>query len=83
MVMKMKEYIIKLDSKGSAYEFCSICSRFDGDVDVSCGKYSADAKSLLGVYGLPRNTELTVRTNFFKNEDNEQFREKIGQYIVR
>lgn len=79
----MKEYIIEIKSKDKASEFCNICSKFNGDIDVSCGTYNADGKSLLGVYGLPRNTEITVRTNFTLDRDNDEFSNMLSSYIVR
>lgn len=40
--------------------FVEVASKCDFDIDISYNRYSVDAKSILGVYGLDLSKELLV-----------------------
>ena len=46
----MRNYVnVKLNSIDNAKEFTKICEMFDEDIDYVIGRYTIDAKSLLGI----------------------------------
>ena len=48
MVQKM----VLLNTIGKAKQFCKIVSKYDFAVDLSCGSYAVDAKSILGIFSM-------------------------------
>lgn len=44
-------------------DFVAVASKCDFDIDIFYNRYTVDAKSILGVYGLDLTKTLTVRYN--------------------
>lgn len=54
-------------------EFVEVTSKCDFDIDISSyNRYSVDAKSIVGVYGLDMHSALTVSYDGY-NADFEQY----------
>ena len=48
----MHTIMIKLDSIDRVKEFVRIITAFDNDFDLRSGRYTVDAKSILGIFSL-------------------------------
>lgn len=74
----MYKTIIKLVSIDDVKNFVKKANELDYDVDLSLGKYTVDAKSIMGIFSLDlsREIELTVHS------DNKDFLDKISEYVV-
>lgn len=59
----MFQYKIKLKSFEDIHEFVKTCNKIDCDTDLSCGRTTVDAKSLLGVISLDIRQILYLSVN--------------------
>ena len=55
----MKTAQIKLSTIRDVQDFVGIATRFDGDLDLSSGRYIVDAKSIIGIFSLDLSKPLT------------------------
>lgn len=76
--------LIKLDSIENAKEFCEITSSSSYkniDIDLQCGRYVIDAKSILGILSVDLMREMKVV--FHGNEkDKNRFKEEIKKFLI-
>lgn len=56
--------VVKLSSVDQIHDFVKKCSKLDCDIDLIAGRYTVDAKSILGVFSvdLSRNLKLNIYT---------------------
>ena len=71
---------IKLSSIQDVREFVEIVTIYDIDIDLSCGRYVVDAKSIMGIFSLDLMSEITL-TAHTDNED-KLFNE-LKKFIVK
>ena len=51
---------ILLDSIEKVKKFVNLASAFPGDLDIKSGRYTVDAKSIMGIFSLDLSTPLTL-----------------------
>lgn len=76
--------LIKLDSIENAKEFCEITSSSSYkniDIDLQCGRYVIDAKSILGILSVDLMREMKVVFHGEKN-DEIRFKNEIQKFLV-
>ena len=75
----MIKAVIRLVSIDDVKDFVKKANMFDYDIDLSLGKYTVDAKSIMGIFSLDlsREIEMTVHS------DNTDFLEEIEDLIVK
>lgn len=75
----MLKAMIKLVSIDDVKDFVKKANMFDYDIDLSLGKYTVDAKSIMGIFSLDlsREIELTVHS------DSPEFLEAAAEHIVK
>ncbi len=75
----MTKAVIKLTSIEDVKEFVKKANTLDYDVDLSLGKYTVDAKSIMGIFSLDlsRDIELTIHS------DNSDFLDDIADFVVK
>ena len=56
----MKTAQIKLSTIRDVQAFVGIATAFDGDIDLSSGRYVVDAKSIIGIFSLDLLSPITV-----------------------
>lgn len=77
----MTEFYAALDSIRAVREFVSAASLTPVDIDVVSGRYTVDAKSILGLFSL--NLDEPVQVKVYGTEaDGQAFREKVVGMIV-
>ena len=70
----MKECMIKLDSIDEVKEFCGLTNGCKYDVDLISGKYTVDAKSIMGIFSL----DLTKALKMVIHADGEAAEDFLG-----
>jgi len=73
----MKEFVIKLNSMEEAKQFVNITSKYYFDVDIKSGRYTVDAKSLLGIFSIDLSRPVIVE---IYTEEYADFCEEIKQF---
>lgn len=70
---------VKLVSIDDVKDFVKKANDRSYDMDLSLGKYTVDAKSIMGIFSLDlsRELELTLHT------DDPSFLEDIAKYVVK
>ena len=77
---------IKLNTIESAKEFCDIVSDSqyrDVDIDLTCGRYVIDAKSILGILSMDLTKILTVVFHDGNDERCKEFFDKIKKWKIK
>ncbi len=77
----MTEFYVSLHSIADVREFVSAASLTPADIDVISGRYTVDAKSIMGIMSLTLEAPVMVRV-YGEAADGTAFREKI-QNLVR
>lgn len=56
----MKTAQIRLSTIRDVQDFVAIATGFDGDLDLSSGRYVVDAKSIIGIFSLDLLSPITL-----------------------
>ena len=78
----MLEVKIKLPNVNDTALFCAKCGEFDEDIDYICGRYTVDAKSLMGILSVSLNSECDVRLHTDDENTKYKFIKSIRFWIV-
>ena len=75
----MIKKVIRLVSIDDVKDFVKKANMYTYDIDLSLGKYTVDAKSIMGIFSLDlsREIELTVHS------DSTEFIDQIASHIVK
>ena len=76
----MKSITLLLNTTESVKSFVNIISQFDFDMDLRCGRYVVDAKSILGIFSLDLNRPVVLEVH---SEDCEELVKSISKYIYQ
>ncbi len=76
----MQTAVIKLDSIDKVKEFVRIITDFDSDFDLRSGRYTVDAKSILGIFSLDltKPIELVI----YSEEEADKIREAVAPFVI-
>lgn len=75
----MIKAVIKLVSIDDVKDFVKKANMFDYDIDLSLGKYTVDAKSIMGIFSLDLSREIDITVH----SDSTEFLEEIEEHIVK
>lgn len=75
----MKKVKIRLDSIAAVKEFVSVVNLYDFDIDLKSGRYSVDAKSIMGIFSLNLDNAIELIAH---TEDAGDFFDKIQSFVV-
>lgn len=78
----MQTIMIKLMTINDVKAFVTEANYCDFDIDLISGRYTVDAKSLMGIFSIVPSNSLECRIYAEKTECG-YFLEKIDQYIVK
>ena len=78
----MTEFYVALHSVNDVREFVTAASMAPVDIDVVSGRYTVDAKSILGLFSLSQDTPMLVRV-YGTGEDGEAFRSSVQGLITQ
>ena len=74
----MVKIMVKISSMEAANAFNKICNQFDCDMDLQCGKYYVDAKSLLGIFSLDLSKTICLNAD---TDDEDKVKKMFAEYI--
>ena len=76
----MKACQIKLSSIQDVREFVEIVTGYNFEIDLSCGRYVVDAKSIMGIFSLDLMSEITLTAH--TDNESKLFNE-LKKFIVK
>ena len=76
----MKTFMIKLNTLEDVRRFVNIVTAFEGEIDLKSGRYTVDAKSIMGIFSLDllNPVEMTIHC-----DSCDAIVEKLSAYIVK
>ncbi len=74
----MKSITLLLNTTESVKTFVNVVSRYDFDMDLRCGRYVVDAKSILGIFSLDLNRPVVLEVHA---EECDDLINAISKYI--
>lgn len=78
----MLEVKIKLPNVNDVALFCAKCGEFEEDIDYVCGRYTVDAKSLIGILSVSLNRKCNVKLHTDDEKTKNKFLKNIKFWIV-
>ena len=76
----MNKFLIKLDTINDVKEFVNIISLCDYDVDLVSGRYSLDAKSIMGIFSLDLSRPVELQAHV---DDCSELKKKLDRFLVK
>lgn len=76
----MKNALIKLTTINDVKEFVNVVTMCDFDVDLVSGRYSIDAKSIMGIFSLDLEKPIELQAHVDNCDD---LLEKLAKFIVK
>lgn len=70
---------IKLSSVNEVKEFVNITFKAKHDVDLICGKYYIDGKSIMGIFSLPLDHPIEMQLD---DEDADMLKSQFEKFVV-
>ena len=81
----MQTFKVSLKSVDAVKEFVNLVARFDYDFDLVSGRYTIDAKSIMGIFSLDLSKPITLEVDDERNTDEarmEQLMKDIGPFMA-
>lgn len=75
----IKEMLIKIDTIDKVKQFCNLCSKCSGDVEVCGGRFIVSGKSIMGLFSLDLSKPLKVE---FYGDIPYEVKEGMNKFIV-
>ncbi|MDR2656041.1 MAG: HPr family phosphocarrier protein [Oscillospiraceae bacterium] len=76
----MKKVEIVLNTINDVKEFVTIVSGYDFDIDLVSGRYSIDAKSIMGIFSLDLSKPIELKAH---SDSPEEFFKEIDKFLVK
>ena len=76
----MKSHVIVLKSIVDVKNFVNITNCYDFDIDLESGRYTVDAKSIMGIFSLDLSKPITMH---IYTDDAQELEEKIAQFEIK
>ena len=77
----MREFYVALRSMRDVKQFVSSASLHPADIDITSGRYTVDAKSILGICSLDLDRPLLVKV-YGEPEDADRFAALVAGMVV-
>ncbi len=75
----MKTMNIRLSTIADVRDFVNAVAAFDGEVDLSSGRYIVDGKSIMGIFSLDLLSPIKLTIH---SDNPDSLVEKIKQFII-
>lgn len=70
---------IRLNTINDVKEFVNITNKYDFDIDLVCGRYAIDGKSIMGIFSLDLTKIIEVQAHVY-TADN--FIDELRKFVV-
>lgn len=77
----MADFAVSLTSVDQVKQFVDAASRCSCEVDVCCGRYVVNAKSIMGLFSLDLSGPVEVAVQG-SQEQRENFRSEVAAFLV-
>ena len=77
----MKSLNVLLDSVEKVKSFTNIVSGLDGEIDLVSGRYTIDAKSIMGIFSL--DLTKSIRVDIHNDETFNKAKKSLSEFIVQ
>ncbi len=71
----MEKFQIRFNDLKDVHKFVHVVSQYDADVDLHCGSYSVDAKSIMGIMTMDLRNPMWISSNCERGEGKRLMRE--------
>ena len=78
----MTSFAVQLTSVADIKEFVDAANRLDCDVDVICGRYLVDGKSIMGLFSLDLSHPVKVEVHG-SDADRSAFEQSVAAFEVK
>ena len=78
-VNNMKKVNIMLSTINDVKDFVNAVTMFNGEADLSSGRYVVDAKSIMGIFSLDLSSPITLTVH---SDNADTLIERVKNYIV-
>ena len=78
----MKTVNIRLSTIADVREFVGDIAAFEGDVDLSSGRYVVDGKSIMGIFSLDLLSPIKLTAHAEDEKAIDKLLEKIAKYVI-
>ncbi|MBO5048529.1 MAG: HPr family phosphocarrier protein [Clostridia bacterium] len=75
----MKTVKIRLSTIEDVRDFVEVVRQFEGDIDLSSGRYIVDAKSIMGIFSLDLMSPITLTAHA---ENCDKLIDSLKKYII-
>lgn len=76
----MKTVKIRLSTIEDVRDFVEVVRQFEGDIDLSSGRYIVDAKSIMGIFSLDLTKPIKVEAH---SDNCDQLLAELAPYIQK
>ena len=76
----MKSVNIKLSTIADVRDFVNAVAAFDGEIDLSSGRYVVDGKSIMGIFSLDLLSPIKLTAH---GTDTDELFEELDRFIVK
>ncbi len=78
----MREAEVLLNSIDKVKRFVSITTKFDANMDLVRGRYTVDAKSIMGIFSLDLSKALILR--IYEGKENvDTILDALNEYVIK
>lgn len=77
----MKKFNMLISSINDVKDFVNIVSKYDFDVDLTSGRYTVDAKSIMGIFSLDLSKPILVEVHA-EGAACDEFIASLTKFIV-
>jgi len=77
-----KEFDVKLLSVVRVQKFVNALSNFNQDIDIICGRYVVDAKSIMGIFSMDLRNNMKVRIHTDDPNECKRLEEALKDFII-
>ena len=71
------KFEIKLNTIADVKKFVNIVVKYDFDIDLTSGRYTVDAKSIMGIFSLDLTKNITVEVH---DDEADAFFAELGEF---
>ena len=72
---------IRLSTVEAVKEFTTAMGEFDFPVDLSCGRYTVNGRSIMGIFSLDLSQSITVKAEVHE-EQEERFLQVLAKFSL-
>ncbi len=76
-----RNYTILLDSINKVKDFANMISRYQCDADLASGRYTVDAKSIMGIFSLDLQNPLTL--TIYEGSDIDDLEKALTPFLSK